>query len=119
MTSEELSNLVVKGMEDRKAEEIVLMDLRDVKGAVTDFFVLCSGNSDTQIESIAESIEKEVNESTSENPWRKEGFTNKEWILIDYVNVVAHIFKKDKRQFYGLEDLWGDAKVIHIENAAG
>ena len=119
MTSEELSNLVVKGMEDRKAEEIVLMDLRDVKGAVTDYFVLCSGNSDTQIESIAESIEKEVNEATSENPWRKEGLTNKEWILIDYVNVVAHIFKKDKRQFYGLEDLWGDAKVIHIENAAG
>lgn len=117
MTSEELSNLVVKGMEDRKAEEIVLMDLRDVKGAVTDFFVLCSGNSDTQIEAIAESIEEEVHKGTSENPWRKEGFTNKEWILIDYVNVVAHIFKKDKRQFYGLEDLWGDAKVVHIENA--
>jgi ribosome-associated protein len=117
MTSKELSQLVVNGMEDRKAEEIVLMDLRDVKGAVTDFFVLCSGNSDTQIESIAESIEKEIHEAISENPWRKEGFTNKEWILIDYVNVVAHIFKKDKRQFYGLEDLWGDAKVIHIDNA--
>ena len=71
MTSEELSKFVVKGMEDRKAEEIVLMDLRDVKGAVTDFFVSCSGNSDTQIESIAESIEKEVHKSTCENPWRK------------------------------------------------
>lgn len=106
-------------MEDLKAEEIVLMDLRDVKGAVTDFFVLCSGNSDTQIDAIAESVEKEVSVASKENPWRKEGFTNKEWILIDYVNVVAHIFKKDKRQFYGLEDLWGDAKVIHIENAQG
>lgn len=117
MTSEELSNLVVKGMEDRKAEDIVLMDLREVKGAVTDFFVLCSGNSDTQIEAIAESVEEEVQKGISENPWRKEGFTNKEWILIDYVNVVAHVFKKEKRHFYGLEDLWGDAKVIHIENA--
>ncbi|MCO6357682.1 ribosome-associated protein [Roseivirga pacifica] len=114
MKSEELSSLVVKGMEDMKAEDIVLMDLRKVKGAVSDFFVLCSGNSDTQIQAIAESIEKEVHKASKENPWRKEGFTNREWILIDYVNVVAHVFKKDKRAFFALEELWGDAVISEI-----
>ncbi|KYG75969.1 MULTISPECIES: ribosome silencing factor [Roseivirga] len=110
MNSEELSNVVVKGMEERKAEDIVVMDLRKVKGSICDFFVICSGNSDTQIEAIAKSIESEVDKK-DEKPWRKEGFTNREWILIDYVSVVAHIFRKDKRQYYGLEDLWGDAII--------
>lgn len=119
MSSQEISQLIVKGMEERKAEDIVLMDLRHVKGAVTDFFVLCSGNSDTQVEAISESIQDEIEKNSKEKPWKKEGFTNKEWILIDYVNVVAHIFKKDKRQFYGLEDLWGDAKVTTIESTQG
>lgn len=117
MTSQEISQLIIKGMEERKAEDIVLMDLREVKGAVTDFFVLCSGNSDTQVEAISESIQEEIHKKSKENPWKKEGFTNKEWILLDYVNVVAHIFKKDKRQFYALEDLWGDAKVTSIQPA--
>ena len=119
MTSQEISQLVVKGMEERKAEDIVLMDLREVKGAITDFFVLCSGNSDTQVEAISDSIEEEIYKNTKEKPWKKEGFTNKEWILIDYVNVVAHVFRKDKRQFYALEELWGDAKVTSIEPAQG
>lgn len=117
MTSQEISQLIVKGMEERKAEDIVLMDLRQVKGAVTDFFVLCSGNSDTQVEAISSSIEEEIYKASKENPWKKEGFTNKEWILLDYVNVVVHIFKKDKRHFYALEDLWGDAKLTSIDPA--
>jgi len=112
MTSEELSQLIVKGMEERKAEDIKVLDLREVKGAISDFFIICSGNSDTQIQAIAESIEKEVKETIREFPWRKEGYTNREWILLDYVSVVAHIFKRDRREFYALEDLWGDAKVI-------
>lgn len=117
MNSEELSNVVVKGMEEKKAEDIVVMDLRNVKGSISDFFVICSGNSDTQIEAIAKSIEEEL-EKHNEKAWRKEGFTNREWILIDYVNVVAHIFRKDKRHYYGLEDLWGDAVITSVtENA--
>ena len=104
MNSEELSNIVVKGMEEIKAEDIVIMDLRKVKGAISDFFIICSGNSDTQIESIAASVEHEVKTDCKEIPWRKEGFTNREWILIDYVNVVAHIFNKGKREHYAIED---------------
>jgi len=119
MTSQEISQLIVKGMEERKAEDIVLMDLRHVKGAITDFFVLCSGNSDTQVEAISESIQESIFKNLKENPWKKEGFTNKEWILLDYVNVVAHVFKKDKRQYYALEELWGDAKLTTIQPAQG
>lgn len=117
MNSEELSNVVVRGMEEKKAEDIVVMDLRKVKGAICDFFVICSGNSDTQIEAIARSVEEEV-EKNNEKVWRKEGFTNREWILIDFVNVVAHIFRKDKRQYYGLEDLWGDAVITSTDKKA-
>jgi len=114
MSSEELSNIVVKGMEEKKAEDIVIMDLRKVKGAISDFFIICSGNSDTQIEAIAESVEDEMKKGSNESPWRKEGFTNREWILIDYVNVVAHIFNKGKRSHYAIEELWGDAIITQV-----
>ncbi len=114
MSSEELSKLVVEGMEDKKAEDIVIMDLRSVKGSISDYFVICSGNSDTQLEAIAESIEEVIEKKSEESAWRKEGFSNKEWVLLDYVNVVAHIFKKDKRAYYALEDLWGDADIKRL-----
>jgi ribosome-associated protein len=78
--------------------------------------VICTGTSDTQLDAIADSVEKEVIDSAKEKPWHREGFQNKEWILLDYVNVVVHIFKRDVRSFYGLEDLWGDAQITKIEN---
>ncbi len=117
MTSEDLSRLIIKGMEEKKGSDIVVMDLREVKGAVSDYFVICSGSSDTQIQAISESVEKEVKEGLDELPWRKEGYTNREWILMDYVSAVAHIFKQDKREFYALEDLWGDAKTTSLSEA--
>jgi len=115
MTAEELSKIIVKGMQEKKASNIVVMDLRGVKNAFTDFFVVCSGNSDTQIEAISESVE-EVTQNVKEKPWRNEGRQNNQWILMDYVNVVAHIFLKEQREFYGLEELWGDAKFKKIES---
>ncbi|MGJ3235333.1 ribosome silencing factor [Marivirga sp.] len=116
MNSEALSNLVVQGMQERKAHDITIIDLSDVKNAVADFFVLCSATSDTQADSISESIEKFVFKETKESPWKSEGKNNREWILIDFVNVVAHVFKKDKREHYNLENLWGDAKIIEVES---
>jgi len=116
--SEKLSEIVVKGMQEKKASDIVIMDLRQVKNAVADFFVLCSGNSDTQLDAIANSIDEQVYKELQQNPWHQEGKNNKEWMLIDYVDVVAHIFNKEKRKFYSLEDLWGDAIVEEIENVA-
>ncbi|WP_143960567.1 ribosome silencing factor [Litoribacter populi] len=114
MTAEQLSKVIVKGMEEKKASDIVVMDLRNVNNSVSDFFVICSANSDTQVEAIATSVEDEVFKITQESPWRSEGKNNRQWILIDYANVVAHVFLKDKREFYALEELWGDAKVTTI-----
>lgn len=113
--SKVLSDAVVKGMAEKKASDIVVMDLRNIGNAVADYFVICSGNSDTQIEAISDSVEEEVYKATSDDPWRKEGKENKEWILMDYANVVVHIFRNDRREFYALEKLWGDAVVTSIE----
>lgn len=112
--SETLSEFVVQGMLEKKASDVVVLDLRDIKHAVADYFIICSGSSDTQIDAISNSIEEQVFKLSKEWPWKVEGKQNKEWVLIDYVNVVAHVFNKDKRAFYGLEELWGDAKVSTI-----
>ncbi len=114
--AEKLSQLVVKGMQEKKASNVVVMDLRKVKNAVADFFVICSGNSDKQLDAITDSISDEVYKGLKEDPWHAEGKNNKEWMLLDYTNVVAHIFKKDRRSFYALEKLWGDAEITEIED---
>jgi ribosome-associated protein len=114
--SKELSGLIVKGMQEKKANDIVLLDLRKVKNAVADFFVICSGNSDKQLDAIADSVDAEVYKGLKENPWHIEGKNNKEWMILDYTNVVAHIFRKDRRSFYALEKLWGDAEITEIED---
>lgn len=114
--STDLNQLIVKGMLEKKAEDIVMIDLRDIKKAVSDYFIICSGNSDTHLEAIAESVEHEVKKMSQQNPWQKEGKTNKEWVLLDYVNVVVHVFKKETRAHYGLEELWGDGKFTTISD---
>jgi ribosome-associated protein len=114
--SEKLSEIVVKGMQEKKASDIVVMDLRNVKNSVADYFIICTGSSDSQVDAIAQSVDEEVYKTLKQNPWNQEGKTNKEWLLIDYVDVVAHIFKKDKRDFYKLESLWGDAEVKSVES---
>ena len=116
ISSTKLSELIVQGMLEKKASDVVVMDLKDVGNAVADYFIICSGNSDTQIDSISDSIEEQVTKNSNQNPWHKEGLQNKEWVVIDYVDVVAHVFNKEKRSFYGLEDLWGDAKVTNIDS---
>lgn len=114
--SEKLSELIVKGMQEKKATDIVVLDLRKVKNAVADFFVIASGNTERQLDAIADSIDEFVYKGTKENAWHTEGKNNKEWVLLDYIDVVAHVFKKDKRDFYALEKLWGDAEIIEIED---
>jgi ribosome-associated protein len=116
VSSEILSETIVKGMQEKKATDIVVMDLRKVKNAVADFFVICSGNSDKQLDAIADSVDQEVYKALKENPWHTEGKNNKEWMLLDYIDVVVHVFRKDRREFYALERLWGDADITEIEN---
>ena len=119
LTTEQLRDLIVQGMQEKKAQDIVIMDLRHVKNAITDFFVICSGNSDTQIDAIAGSVEEEILKVSRVFPLNREGKTNREWILLDYVDVVVHIFKKERRTFYDLEQLWGDAEMTWIDNETG
>ncbi|MFT4033331.1 MAG: ribosome silencing factor, partial [Siphonobacter sp.] len=112
----ELCQLVVKGMQEKKAQDIVVLNLTGVKNAIADYFVICSGTSDTQIDAIADSVDEEVYKATEVSPWHREGKTQKEWILIDYVDVVAHVFKQERRDFYRLEELWGDAEFTYVED---
>lgn len=116
LTTEQLRDLVVKGMQEKKAQDIVVMDLRQVKNAITDYFVICSGGSDTQIDAIAGSIEEEILKVSRVFPTNREGKMNREWILLDYMDVVVHVFKKDRRTFYDLEQLWGDAEMTWVDN---
>lgn len=113
-SSEKLCDAIVKGMLEKKAVDIQVLDLRKVKNAVADFFIICSGGSDKQLDAIAQSVDEEVYKAVKENPWHVEGKNNKEWMLLDYFDVVAHIFRKDKREFFALEKLWGDAEIIQI-----
>lgn len=117
LSSKDLTELVVKGMTEKKGLDIAILDLRKVKNSITDFFVICSGNSDTQIDALANSVEEEVYKMSKTEPWQKEGKANGEWILIDYVDVVAHIFNKERRKHYDLEELWGDAEVTYLEDS--
>jgi ribosome-associated protein len=110
-----LSKYIVKGIQEKKGQDIVILNLESVNNAIADYFVICTGASDTQIDAIADSIEKKVVQNAEEAPWHREGFQNKEWILLDYVNVVVHIFKEQVRSYYGLEELWGDAQITAVE----
>ena len=114
-SAEKLIKYIVKGIQEKKGANIVILDLRDIGNAIADYFIICTGSSDTQIDAISDSVEKLVKEGVKELPWHREGIKNKEWILLDYVNVVTHIFKNDVRAHYGLEELWGDAAVTKIE----
>jgi ribosome-associated protein len=111
-----LCDTIVEGMQENKAKDIVVLDLREIDSAVCDFFVICSGDSSTQVDGISSSVVRYTRKELSEKPWRTEGKNNSEWVLIDYVSVVAHVFYKETREFYDLEDLWADAKRTDIPN---
>lgn len=112
--SKVLCDAIVEGMQENKAKNIVVLDLRHIENAVTDFFVICSGDSNVQVEGIASTVSRHTRKELKEKPWHQEGKTNAEWILLDYVSVVAHIFYREARNFYELEDLWSDAKRTDI-----
>ena len=114
--SEKIAENIVKGIQEKKGYDIVKLDLRNIPNAVTDIFVICHGTSKPQLVSIFESIEETVKKNLGIDPWHKEGFQNTEWILLDYVDVVVHIFQENSRSFYKLEELWADAEIEHIED---
>lgn len=107
---------ILKGIEDVKGEDIDILDLREIENTVCDYFVICNGNSNTQVNAITNSIQKAVSKELKEKPWHVEGTENGEWVLMDYVNIVVHVFQKHIREYYNIESLWGDAKITSIQS---
>tara|TARA_B100000989_G_scaffold291228_1_gene265454 strand:+ start:30 stop:401 length:372 start_codon:yes stop_codon:yes gene_type:complete len=110
-----LINEIIFGIEDVKGIELNIMDLSKISNTVCKFFILCTGTSNTHVAAIANSVRKNVSKKLKEKPFSMEGIENQEWVLIDYVDVVVHIFQSEIREFYDIENLWGDAKFINVE----
>lgn len=115
--STRISEIVIHGIQEKKGNDIVRLDLRNIHSSVSDYYVICHAESGTQVKAIAQSVEEEVYKALGIDPWRKEGFQHAEWVLLDYVDVVVHIFKTEKRAYYGIEELWGDAEAKAYQSA--
>ncbi|MFV0248418.1 MAG: ribosome silencing factor [Tenacibaculum sp.] len=111
---DELLSVIIKGIDNVKGQDIQLFDLREIDNTVCDYFVICTANSNVQVSAISGSIQKNVSKELKDKPWHIEGQGNAEWVLMDYVNVVVHVFQKHIRDFYDIESLWGDAKITQI-----
>lgn len=113
-SADQLIAKIIEGIEEVKGQNIDILDLRDIENTVCDYFIICDGTSNTQVAAIVNSIQKVASKELKEKPWHVEGLDNCEWVLMDYVNVVVHVFQKHTREFYDIESLWGDAKITSI-----
>lgn len=109
--SSKIFKTIIKAINDKKGEEIVSLDLKKIPEAVADFFIVCQASSTTQVKAIGDFIEYEVKENCGENPYKHEGKSTAQWVLIDYVNIVIHIMHPEARKFYRIEDMWSDAPI--------
>ncbi|MBW7871499.1 MAG: ribosome silencing factor [Flavobacteriia bacterium] len=112
--SKTLIDNIIDSIQSIKGEDIVVLDLTGIENTFCEYFVLCTGNSNTHAASIAATVERKVRENSGEKPWHTEGIENAQWILMDYTTVIVHIFQREYREFYDLESLWGDARQISI-----
>ena len=111
-----LSDAIVEAMQNKKAGNIISLDLRNLNNRYVDKFIICHGDNDRQVEAIAKEVEEHVRKTLNDKPWHREGYENREWILLDYVNIVVHVFLKEKRDFYAIEELWGDAELEEFKD---
>lgn len=111
-----LNDLIVELIQDKKGKSIVSLDLREIPEAITDYFIVCHGDSNTQVKAIIDHIHIELKELWGETPHHIEGLAQSEWGIIDYSNVIVHVFQKEKRAYYQLEELWSDAKVATFDD---
>jgi len=116
-SADELITLILDGIEEVKGLEINVLDLREIENTVCDYFIICNGTSNTHVNAIVNSIQKTVSKALKDKPWHVEGSENAEWVLLDYVNIVVHVFQKHIREFYDVEGLWGDAKFTMVESS--
>ena len=115
-SSDMLLDAVIKGLDDVKGHEITIIDLSTIENAISSFFVISHGTSHTQVEALASSVEKVVRESIGEKPKSVQGLRNGEWAILDYFDIVVHVFHKEARSKYALEELWGDAEISNYES---
>ena len=113
-TEDSLISNIVYGIENVKGLDVSILDLRDIENTVCRYFVVCTGSSNTHVSAIVSAIKKTVSKELKEKPYHTEGNENSEWVLIDYINVVVHVFQKQIREYYNIEELWGDAKTTKI-----
>lgn len=111
-----LIETIVAAIQDTKGDKVMVFDLSKIENSVAETFIICSGKSNTQVSAIAGNIEKKVRNELQERPWHVEGTENAQWVLVDYVSVVVHIFQQETRDYYDIEELWGDAAITLIEN---
>lgn len=111
-----LNDVIIQSIQDKKGENIVCIDLRNIPDTITDYFIICDADNSTQVKAIADHVMEETRKRLSEKPWHKEGFNELEWVLLDYVNTVVHVFHKSARKFYQLEELWNDGVVLHLND---
>ncbi|MBK9330574.1 MAG: ribosome silencing factor [Sphingobacteriales bacterium] len=115
-STDNLNELIVSIIQDKKGKDIVSLDLRKIPEAIADYFVICHGESTTQTRAITDHLEEEVRNQANIKPFHIEGRSNGEWCLLDFGDVVVHIFQREKREFYQLEDLWSDAVIQHYKD---
>ena len=109
--TQEILSSILEGIQKVKGQDITILDLREIENAVCSYFVICTGNSNTQVGAISGAVQRQ----TPQKPWHIEGEQNAEWILLDYVDIVVHIFQRPIREYYDIEGLWGDARITHIK----
>jgi ribosome-associated protein len=117
VSADDLIAVILKAVDDVKAINIEILDLREIENTVCDYFIICTGTSNTHVNAISGMIQKQAGKICKEKPWHVEGEGNAEWILLDYVNVVVHVFQKHTREYYDIESLWGDAKITSIQSS--
>lgn len=114
--SQALTEIAIKGIEDKKGRDITIIDLRSIEGSLFDYYVVCTGNSPSHVDAITESIDWEVKQAIGLDPKRVEGLQNCFWVLLDYFDVIVHVMLDEARDFYKIESMWKDAPQKHIEN---
>lgn len=114
--TEDLVSAIIEGLHKKKGNKVVSLDLTEIENSVCKYFVICHGDSDRQVEALADSVLETVREETDEKILHKEGLEHANWVLLDYADVVVHIFQREYRDLYKLEELWADAKLTHYED---
>lgn len=112
----ELLENIIKGIEEVKGYDITILNFTKLENTIIDYFVICTGGTNTQVSAISNSVERFVRKNTKDKPWHIEGVDNQQWVLMDYVSIVVHIFQPEYREYYDLENLWGDVEITRIPN---